>query len=283
MRAFRITVAKDGEDLATALLWDAGTAGLETLAASPDAESVQLLAYFSDDRASAAVETALVPLSGATVEPFEIPDVDWVARFRETFTAFDVGRFRLTPPWDSSVEEGPGASRERSMRLVVDPGRAFGTGTHETTRLCLLALLDIAESRALGSVVDIGTGTGILAVAALRLGAACAVAVDVDPEATASARLHARLNDTPLLVVQADGGKSLQARRFDLVLANLMAPLLLERCAELVRLSRPGATLVLSGLLRDDVARVRGAYALAGSTEVRTDGEWAAILVRTPA
>lgn len=287
MKAFRITLAKDDEDLAVALLWDTGTAGLETLAANlqPEGGPVQLLAYFSDDRPLAAVEEALVLLPEAAVVPAEIPDVDWVARFRETFSAFGVGRFRLAPSWDSgaALEAGPAREQEPSIHLVVDPGRAFGTGTHETTRLCLLALQELAPEQTLGSVVDIGTGTGILSVAALRLGAVRAVAVDLDSEATASARLHARLNDTPLLVVQADGGRALQAGRFDLVLANLTAPLLLERCAELLQLARPGATLVLSGLLLGDLPRVQRAYEVAGPTEVRTHGEWAAILIRKPA
>ena len=88
----------------------------------------------------------------------------------------------VAPPWDR-----PAAGD----LLLVDPGRAFGTGTHESTRLCLGALEDLAGRRALGTVIDVGTGTGILGIAAARLGARLVVASDTDPDSTTSARAHA--------------------------------------------------------------------------------------------
>ena len=135
MRAWRVTVAAEDEDLATAALWDAGTAGVEVQAAPGGRAS--LLAYFADD-APPLTAAALPP--GATLEPAAVPDVDWVARFREGFRSFRVGRFLVAPPWDAPARPSPDL-------LVVDPGRAFGTGTHETTRLCLGALEDLAARR----------------------------------------------------------------------------------------------------------------------------------------
>ena len=131
-------------------------------------------------------------------------------------------------------------------------------------------------------MLDIGAGTGILAVAARRLGATTSVAVDFDPEATASCATHARLNDVSLAVVQGDGGRALRRGRFDVVLANLMAPLLMERADELRALCTPGATLILSGLLVEDVQLLDGAYSRFGAVEVRLDGEWAALRVSLP-
>jgi ribosomal protein L11 methyltransferase len=265
MRAYRVTVPAADEDAATSALWDAGTAGIEVRPAA--AGRVELLAYFPEDVADASVAGAW---PGALVEPVPVPDVDWVARFRENFRAFDAGRFRIAPTWETPA---PGAHV-----LLVDPGRAFGTGTHETTRLCLAAIEELAGRRRLGRTLDLGSGTGLLAVAAARLGAGPVFASDLDPEATAASASHARLNAVRLGVVLADGGAAFRAGAFDLVLANLMAPLLIERSAEIRRLVAPGGALVLSGLLVGDLPDVRASYERAGAPLVRRDGEWAALV-----
>jgi ribosomal protein L11 methyltransferase len=133
-------------------------------------------------------------------------------------------------------------------------------------------------------VLDVGTGTGLLAVAAAKRGARQVVGCDNDPEATAAARRHAHLNGVALHVVQADGGRPFRARVFDLVLANLVAPLLLARREELRALLAPRGTLVLSGLLDRDVREVCEVFGAAlGAPRVTTDGEWAALVFEAPA
>ena len=266
MRAWRVTVAADDEDLATAALWEAGTAGVE-VRGGPGGRAL-LLAYFADE--APPLTLALLP-PGAALEPAVVPEVDWVARFREGFRAFRVGRFVVAPPWDAPADPSPDL-------LVVDPGRAFGTGTHETTRLCLGALEDLAARRPLGRTLDLGSGTALLAIAAGRLGAFPVFASDIDPDATRSSRHHARLNDARLGVVRADGGRGLRAGSFDLVLANLMALLLVDRSAEIRSLLAPGGALVLSGLLLDDLPFVRQAFAACGTPAERLDGEWGALV-----
>jgi ribosomal protein L11 methyltransferase len=267
-----VNVPAADEDLAVALLYGAGTTGIEVQPA--DGGSIGLLAYFGAGLSTADLARALAPLPSAHVEASEVPDVDWVARFRETFSAFDAGRFRITPAWERSVGSGD--------VIVVDPGRAFGTGTHETTRLCLGALESLADERPLGRVLDVGTGTGILAVAASRLGAYSTVAADLDPEAVDSARRHARLNGTDLAVVRADGGAPFRLGAFDAILANLSAPLLRARADELLALGAPGSAIVLAGLLVEDADDLAQAYAGAGPLERRTDGEWACLIGRRP-
>ena len=182
-----------------------------------------------------------------------------------------MGRFLVAPPWDAP--DGPSPEM-----LVVDPGRAFGTGTHETTRLCLGALEDLAARRPLGRTLDLGSGTALLAIAAARLGAGPVFASDIDPEATRSSRHHARLNGARLGVVRADGGRGLRAGSFDLVVANLMALLLVDRSPEIRSLLAPGGALVLSGLLVEDLPFVREAFAACGTPVERLDGEWGALV-----
>lgn len=267
MRAWRITVDAADEDGATAALWEAGTAGIEVRAA-PGGRA-DLIAYFPDT--APATPPPGLP-AGATVAPDVVPDVDWVARFRQGFRSFRAGRFRLAPPWD--LPEEPGSPD----LLVVDPGRAFGTGTHETTRLCLGALEELSRRRRLGRTLDLGSGTALLAVAAARLGASVVCASDIDPEAISASRHHARLNRTRLAVVRADGGRGFRPASFDLVLANLMALVLVDRSAEIRALLAPGGALVLSGLLLEDVPAVRDAFAGCGTPIERRDGEWAALV-----
>jgi ribosomal protein L11 methyltransferase len=209
---------------------------------------------------------------GATVERAEVLHVDWVARFREGFRAFRAGRFVVTPPWDQTADPSSPDT------LVVDPGRAFGTGTHETTRLCLTAMEELARRRPLGRTLDLGSGTALLAVAAGRLGARFVCASDIDREANHSSRHHARLNGARLAVVRADGARGFRPASFDLVVANLMALLLVDRAAEIRGLVAPGGALVLSGLLVEDVPYVREAFAACGIPEERVDGEWVALL-----
>jgi ribosomal protein L11 methyltransferase len=266
MLALLITVPAEDEDAATTALWEAGTTGIEVCSAPG---SVALLAYFHQ----APPDEALLSLpSGARVRPTEVPEADWVARFREGFRSFRVGSFHVSPPWEA---------REPGRHvLLVDPGRAFGTGTHETTRLCLLALEELARRGPLGRCLDLGSGTGLLAVAAARLGASRVLASDLDPEATSASVAHACLNGVALTVVRADGARGLRSSAFDLVLANLTAPLLVERAPEIASLVAPAGSLVLSGFLLEDEPAVASAYAALGPHEARADGEWAALVLR---
>jgi ribosomal protein L11 methyltransferase len=236
-----------------------------------------MIAYFPD---SAGLEVMLrgqlEVLPSARLEAVEVADVDWVARFRAGFTGFPAGRFWIAPVWEANHAAAAGR-----QLLVVDPGRAFGTGTHETTRLCLRAIEALSPPSTAGArAIDLGTGTGILAIAAARLGWRCPVGVDVDPEALDSARTHAALNNVAIALVQADGGAALAPRAFDLVLANLTAPLLLERCDEIGRLAAPGATIVLAGLLSTDLDSLLPRYASLGTVSTDAEGEWSSLRVR---
>jgi ribosomal protein L11 methyltransferase len=257
------------------VLWELGTAGTHSV--GTEGGRTVVLAYFAGEARLDDLREALSPWH-AGVAPAEVPEVDWVARVRDGFRAFALGAFRIVPAWDAPA----GAPVAGTHTLVVEPGVAFGTGSHESTRLCLRILEERSAGASLGAVADIGTGSGILAVAACRLGARRVVALEIDDEALPVAARHAALNAVPVHLVRGDGARPLRARAFDLLLANISAALLTSRAEELAGAVRGGGWVVLSGLLTDDVAEVRAAWEpLAREIDVRTEGAWAALLIRT--
>lgn len=200
----------------------------------------------------------------------KVEETDWVRLTQAQFPPVKVGRLWVVPSWH--VPPDPDA-----IVIRLDPGTAFGTGTHPTTRLCLQWLDE--HPPAGRSVLDYGCGSGILAIAAAKLGAACVAATDIDPQALAAARANAAAN-----AVAGDytAPGSLPPVAFDVVLANiltnplkLLAPLLVGRLA-------PGGSLVLAGVLERQVGEVTDAYAHAGLAlgVWRSDEGWACLTGR---
>ena len=229
---------------------------------------------------------------GALVEvsTSEIPD-DWHERWKEFHRAVLIEpsaaptpwrppALHIRPPWEQAHDRTDGAVRE----IVIDPGQAFGTGAHATTRLCLELLLELAAlERPRGPLLDVGTGSGVLAIAAAGLGFAPVVGLDNEQESVAAARENALVN-----------GADIEVRRFDLrseslpdigeddgrpptLLANLLRPLLLELA---VTLAWAPAQLIAGGLLREELDEVSAAFAGRlglHERERRVAGEWAAL------
>jgi ribosomal protein L11 methyltransferase len=197
---------------------------------------------------SAAADAGLEAPSGFAVEP--VADEDWVRRTQSQFAPIRISaRLWIVPSWHAAPDPD-------AICLVLDPGRAFGTGSHPTTRACLRWL----ERRVFrgARVLDYGCGSGILTVAAAKLGAAEVVGVDIDPDALAAARENAALNRTPARFLDARAPLDFSA---DLVVANILAgplevlaPLLAGRC-------RPGGRICLAGILEAEAPRVARAYA----------------------
>jgi ribosomal protein L11 methyltransferase len=244
-----------------------------------------VVAYFADRALLEADLARAVSALGVEIAPAVIPEIDWVARVREGFRPFAAGSFRITPAWDATAvpDSAPVLAEGRTERiLVVEPGLAFGTGTHESTRLCLAALENRARAGPLGDVLDVGAGSGILSAAAALLGARRVIAVEIDPEALHVAVRQRELNHVPVRILRGDGARAVRADAFDLVLANISAPLLIERAPELAAAGRAQGQLVLSGLLSEDVPAVRAAYQALGSIDVRALGAWSALVVSRP-
>jgi ribosomal protein L11 methyltransferase len=214
----------------------------------------------------AAAGDALVDVSSS-----EVPD-DWAERWKAFHRPVDVSwrfrRLRVRPPWEPPLA-GAG------IDVVIDPGQAFGTGAHHTTRLCLELLLELEPG---GALADWGSGTGVLAIAAARLGWSPVLACDHDPAAVEATRENAAANGLPEI-----GVSRLDLRRepgpwAPIVLANLLRPLLLDIAGVM---TRPPERLIVSGLLRAEAAEVAAAFARHGlrQTDARHGGEWTALLL----
>ena len=214
------------------------------------------------------------PLPRLRYRPVE--DLDWSALWREHFTTLRIGRLVVHPSWEP-VEEG------EALAVSRDPGQAFGTGQHPTTRLCLAA---IERECASGDVVlDLGTGSGVLALAAARLGASRVDALDSDPDAVEAARENARRNGLEGSVQVARGSLHPEhgaVELYDFVAANISSGVVCELLPALARALRPGGRVVLSGFMADRVAEVVAAARGAGlaGVAVEQDEEWCAVVAR---
>jgi len=238
-----------------------------------------LRAWFSaDERAGAErLRRALsAALPDATVSVDDVADAAWADAWREHFRPQRVGDVLIVPPW-----ERPQGAHEARALVEIDPGQAFGTGLHPTTRACLFHLqeLDLAGH----SVTDVGTGSGILAIAAALLGAASVYACDVDPVAVRAARENVERNGvSERVTVDFCRADLVEVEAADVVVANLTADLILELARALSGRLRPSGTLVLAGIVTSRERAVRDALsALALEISARrTDGEWVSLRAR---
>ena len=199
----------------------------------------------------------------------DVPD-DWADRWRSFHRPVLVGeRLLVRPPWEPA--------REGVLDVVVDPGQAFGTGGHATTRLCLELLLGLAPA----GLSDLGCGSGVLAIAAAKLGFAPVRAYDLDPLALAATAANARANGVDVAVERFDARRG-PAPSAPVVVANIVRPVLLELAARGFA-GAPPRTLVLSGLLAHEADEAAGAFAARhGLVEIerRSAAEWTALLLR---
>ncbi len=189
-----------------------------------------------------------LPLPPAEIDP--VLEQDWVRQTQNQFSPIPIGRrLWIVPTWHEPPED------PKAVVIRLDPGLAFGTGSHPTTRLCLEWLDRYLEPGV--SVLDYGCGSGILAIAARKLGAGAVTGVDVDPNAVIASRDNATLNDAAIEVLGPDDRR---ASRYDVVIANILANPLRVLAPLLAASVRPGGVIVLSGILEPQQADVVSAY-----------------------
>lgn len=253
------------------LLWDAGATGLEERAGL-------IRAYFD--------EQVPLPADVGDGEWRVEADEDWLAHFKANLRPVPAGRVTIVPPWLRA--EVPAGQRP----LVIEPGMAFGTGHHATTRLAVEALSDLPlEGR---TVLDVGTGSGVLAIAAALLGAGWACGVDIDPITIPIALENAQINGVPperAAFVQGTLGDDLPEAplpgwdgTFDVLVANLYAELHDLLAGEYLGHLRPGGHLILTGILEGKLPLVQGALTREGflGAHVQQDGEWVRVTAIAP-
>jgi ribosomal protein L11 methyltransferase len=232
--------------------------------------------------ASRSRDAAAAALSGRyRCRAVDVPDEDWARRSQQDLQPVTVGRITIVPPWHG-VSHQPSAITHQPLTIVIAPSMGFGTGHHETTRLCLAALQRVEISGAL--VVDVGTGSGVLAIAAAALGARRAVGIDSDPDAVRSAQDNVALNAGAvaadrLQIVEGDV-TAIGLPQGDVVLANLTGALLVREAVRLFEAVARGGTLIVSGLQADERDGVAGAFAPLTLVGEDRENSWIALTFR---
>ena len=278
--AVEIEIARVAETAATTQLWASGTIGIEFSEEAND--FITLRAYFEAapdiDNLRAQIVgglklIGLPEISLAGIKRLTVADQDWLAEWKKGYEPSEIGsRLLIAPSWKAGDNTG-------RLLVQIDPGMAFGTGTHETTRGCLELLEKYWRG---GSLLDIGTGTGILAIAASKLAPGSRViGFDVDPEAIAVALENAEINHVAgEIELEVNKLSSYHGQAFDLVLANLTADVIIPLAQDLQQVTQ--GILIVSGILReqgDDVIAALGAERFQ-VIEQKPDGEWITYALR---
>lgn len=260
-------------DVLSASLWDAGIAGLEERPRDDGQVELRI-------GCSSVVAQACASLLGSKVRSIESIRADaGLDEWRAHAQAWRAGsRFVIVPPW----LDDPDWITDDDVRVLIDPGHAFGSGSHETTRLCVAAL-----ETAIGfdsTVADVGCGSGVLSIIAAGLGASRVVAVDIDRAAVAATIDNVERNGASHIVEVGLGSVGDIGVGHDVVVANIAASVLIELAPELSAACDPSGALVLSGMLTEQVGGVVSAYfALGWSPAVIETGEqWAMVELRRP-
>ena len=291
LHEFKIEIAQASADAANDVLLEHGCENWSVLE-DAIAKRAWVAGICATEHEARAQWGAIAPqLAAAGVAPVAdlvsrtLADADWRDSYKAHFHAWQFGRLHWVPVWErENFLLPPG-----DAVLWLDPGLAFGTGNHETTRLCVERLVALAEERGTrGRVIDAGCGSGILALSAALLGFGDIVGFDNDPEAVRVSEENASLNGLAGRVKfsAADLVTGLAGVQADIVLANILADVLMQFARELVGAVAPGGTLVLSGILTVENAPVRAAFAAltpTWATEWRVMGEWSDVQLVRPA
>ncbi len=289
----RVRAEREAAEAVSAVLaeqaWGGGVAIDEEITPSADGDGftynldqpVVVKCYLPvDDQAGQRIElmrraldhlSFLRPIEPLTVR--HVADEDWANAWKEHYHVLHIGRrLVIAPTWrDYRPQAG-------DLVIRLDPGMAFGTGLHPTTRLCLERLEDIVQPGM--SVLDVGTGSGILALAAARLGAGEVLAVETDPVAVSAAEQNIALNALSHVITVQHGSLPLtHARQFDVVVANIIARVIAELASPLAAALKPGGVLVASGIIAEREQMAADALREAGLQPARrdVDGDWLAL------
>jgi ribosomal protein L11 methyltransferase len=274
---FVITIPEPYRDALGAHLITIGSLGVEERRGS-------LIAYFPEtiDEGLVLKELDLLRiLLRSLVDPVELtvehtllPDADWNESWKKNFTPIDAGTlFTILPPWQRSTGN--------RLPLIIDPGMAFGTGHHETTRSCIVLMERYTPAVKRERFLDLGTGTGLLAIAAYKLGFTTVVGIDTDPLAIDASKKNLTLNGAGSIEF-FEGDIAVAQGTYDMIAANLISGTLMDLAGEIAsRLRNPGIA-ILSGILSGQDDEVAAAMEQAGLVcgERLRDGKWVSLACR---
>ena len=308
---YSFTTSNDSVDILSALLCDAGIEGIEVedhkALSEEDTKGmfIDILPDIGEDDGTAVISFYLDPQDeelenklsaaqevindfgdGAQIVESETADVDWINNWKEFFHPLSVGNILVKPTW----EDVPVEDKDKIL-IEIDPGTAFGTGGHETTQLCMLQLEKYVRPG--DEVCDLGTGSGILGIAALKLGARHVTGTDLDDNAIDAVGENCVQNgielekDFDVICGNVIDDKAVQDQvgyeKYDIVVANILAPVIIMLVDEVARHMKPGALFITSGIIDTKEAEVTAAFASNPEfeiVEINHLGEWVNVTAR---
>lgn len=310
---FRLKTTTQAEDIVSSMLADLGVEGVQIedrvpLTESdkeqmfvdivpdiPEDDGVAYLTFYLDPaednrqillniRQELEEMRAFLDVGECTIEESETEDVDWVNNWKQYFHQFYIDDILVIPSWEKVKEEDQG-----KMVIHIDPGTAFGTGMHETTQLCIRALKKYVTEDSV--VLDVGCGSGILGMLALKFGARYSVGTDLDPCAITATHENMEENGLSkdqyeIMIGNIINDKEIQDRvgyeKYDIVLANILADVLVPLTPVIVHQMKPGAIYITSGIIDNKEKTVTDAVKAAGLEvlEVNYQGEWVSVVAR---
>ena len=310
---FRLKTTTEAEDIVSSMLMDLGIQGVEIedkipLTQSdkeqmfvdilPEIEADDGVAYLSfyleeeDDKDTILADvmhglremSSYVNVGECTIEESQTEDVDWVNNWKKYFHQFCVDDVLIIPSWEEVQPEDAD-----KLVIHIDPGTAFGTGMHETTQLCIRQIRKYvtADTR----ILDVGCGSGILGMLALKFGAAYSVGTDLDPCAIDATNENMKVNGIgrdhyEVMIGNIIDDKEIQDRvgyeKYDIVVANILAPVLVELTPVITSQLKKGGIYITSGIIDDKEQTVRDAVTAAGLEilDVTYEGEWVCVTAR---
>lgn len=282
----KLVVPFERADEVSAYIIGMGSGGVVTGEGEVDAfelseesgEPVELKAYFSQEEVSEKITDLSGYLTGLGLDSgIFTSDVkyDWSQKWKEFFKPEKItDRIVIKPTWE------PYDAKEGEIVIEIDPGMAFGTGTHPTTKGCLRLIEEVASRGGIETMLDVGTGSGILAVAAARLGVQRTIAIDIDPAAVKVAEENIALNKVEAQVRVAKVKVDIIYVMFHLVVANIIAEELVRLSKQLVSKVASGGHLILSGIITTKADMVKDAFQELTLEKELTEGEWVSLLYK---
>ena len=310
---FRLKTTTEAEDIVSSMLMDLGIQGVEIedripLTQSdkeqmfvdilPEIEPDDGVAYLSfyleeeDDKDTILADvmrelkemSSYVNVGDCTIEESQTEDVDWVNNWKQYFHQFYVDDILIIPSWEEVQPED-----KDKMIIHIDPGTAFGTGMHETTQLCIRQIRKYVTEDT--RILDVGCGSGILGMLALKFGAAYSVGTDLDPCAIDATKENMEVNGISqdryeVMIGNIIDDKAIQDKvgyeKYDIVVANILAPVLVELTPVITSQPKKGEIYITSGIIDDKEQTVRDAVTAAGMEilDVTYQGEWVCITAR---